>query len=514
MAEDWADNKKKQGLGKGYIPPAPAMGNTRLVPPPPPIQLTPQLIAQYTGQAQLPQGAPAPGDDQPQAGLSAGPAQSLSDAMAQPSAQPQVAIPQAQAMPDVTDLLKTLGDRQQLVTDAQKRLADAKGNLTPEQAAVPSQFDQQLSDAVQQRLTKALIGGDSRWDRFQKGYDLGGKFAADVVAPLVGVLSKKPGSAQGAMLATNELQRQAELADQQRAAERQAHNQTLLNLASLYENISPTSLKNSKALLDQHIAVHKANQEDLNNATKDVESATNSYGDALAKSKELQSKFGMDAWNQAAKQAELGLQGGHLAVAQKTLTDKEAETGINNDLNQKKLALETKNSDAAKARADAAAQSADDNKGFKSTELKLKALQELDKHAKSFAASYATNANGTPKDPRHMLADYFSTNPAANEEIKTQLELAGLKTTPEDYLASLTQQMHPSAIPTQDDGFLGLGGALNALKGIRQGISNLGKGGQSALPTKDTAPTKSSTPDIRTQAMEEAKRRGLLKNNG
>lgn len=227
--------------------------------------------------------------------------------------------------------------------------------------AIPqrSDFDNQLSQALQAKIIENLSGGDSRMDRFNKGFTMGQKIAAAVVVPALGAFSGN-GYAQGFNQSTQQTQAAVAQAEALQAAEKQQRNGSLAQLASLYENISPQSSKNITAAVTQQLNMIKMQREAQRQAMADAIAADNKVADlereklqmilqgraaqgnaqdkdfgntlALSAAQNGVTRDNQTAANQALSQ---GLQVAGLGLQQKAQSFNEAQAGIKNEQWQK-----------------------------------------------------------------------------------------------------------------------------------------------------------------------------------
>lgn len=148
-------------------------------------------------------------------------------------------------------------------------------------------FDQFLQQQLQERILQSLDAQNGPGERFGKGFDVGQQLAASVVIPAMGSFGSG-NNAIGTLQASQMMQENVRARQAQRSASKQALNNSLVNLASLYENVSPQSAKNIAALLKTNMERQKLNMDYQNKGADDVMSALKSGGDSLAKLVEIQ----------------------------------------------------------------------------------------------------------------------------------------------------------------------------------------------------------------------------------
>lgn len=260
-----------------------AQKNNGLVPPPPP------YIPQFT----MPM--PQQGAFQQQPPMTLAPP-------VQPKLDPTggVPLPQApntQAMlsgPSEADLSTLRG-----YSNAQNRFAQMRmqqygdnPNPFPTVGQMPqSDFDQVMQQRLQGQIMQSLDSQNSPGDRFGKGFDAGQQLAASVVIPAIGSFGSG-NDAIGTLAASQMMQDNLKGRQAQRSANKQALNNSLINLSSLYENVSPQSAKNIAALMKMNMERQKMNLDYQNKVGDDVMSALKGSGDATARLMEIQSKAG------------------------------------------------------------------------------------------------------------------------------------------------------------------------------------------------------------------------------
>ena len=173
---------------------------------------------------------------------------------------------------DLTPLQNANDQAQTQLTQAQQRLAQVPNQQLQYTPPQPTDFENMMQQALQQRFMTAMKGENSFADRFDRGFDMGQKIAANTIVPALGVFGKGA-AGLGAVQATESLKNHVHQAAQERSAQKQAINQTLMNLSAAYENLSPTSAKNAAAHLAQMLQYHQYNWQVERDAQTGVNSA-------------------------------------------------------------------------------------------------------------------------------------------------------------------------------------------------------------------------------------------------
>lgn len=238
-----------------------------LVPPPPPIPMpvfTPQ-------EPQMDPAAAAPQAPQQAPGRPILPSLSRQDLASVLNYKPDASLQEA-----VDQSRSRMNEAQTAYDSRANELTSAMANY---QTAQQSPFEQYLQNALQQKLVNTLGAENTFGARFNRGFDVGQKLAANIIGPAIGLLSKG-GGAVGALQASTAMKADVAQSERSRAAESNALNQSLMNLSALYENLDPKSAKNAAANFKTQIELAKAKMEMQGKAADDLRQATQAFGTA------------------------------------------------------------------------------------------------------------------------------------------------------------------------------------------------------------------------------------------
>jgi len=418
MADDDARKKKlAQGLS---VPPPP----NYFVPPPPP----PMAPSFANGPGAMPPQAMPPGMMQPQADNTP-PAQQINlPGQFQAPQQSPSAVPQQYFQ----NLLQSAQDQQTMA----KSLEDHYQNFQPAplpEAPQQSPFEQHLDQAMQARMMKLLSGGESRGERFSKGWDVGQKIAANLIVPLMG-MHGSAGNAIGTAQALGQLKQQAAEGERSRAAEASARNSTIMQMAQMWEGMSPQSSKNLLALASARLKADQTNRENQHQSLKDAIEARHTA--VQGANNVLSSAMGMDkdSFEKAYKTYEAQTKGAELQSSvldrgQRELNDQErlglAKNADKRDEESLKLQQQGQKDSEAKFTyaqgrdkvTDATAENAQKLNAAKSL---FTGLGQMDKDAS------AVNLMGQPKYGADFL-DRITNNPGRMAVVDTFAKQAGIK---------------------------------------------------------------------------------------
>lgn len=259
--------------------------NNGLIPPPPPMAL-PSIIQPMAAPASY---APSP---------MAGPQMPQFAPPQVPQMAPEVQLP---AAPNTQSMISGPSDQDLAALREYSNFSGKFANMRMSQAQQPpfepitqlqqSPFEQQFQQQLQQKILDNMSSGNGVSDRFGKGFDIGQQLAASVVIPAMGSFGSG-NNAIGSMQAAQMIQEGVKGRRQERSANKAALNNSLVGLASLYENISPNSAKNISALLKMNMERQAANLKYQNEALGDVRQSMAQGGTALKDLLEIQGKAG------------------------------------------------------------------------------------------------------------------------------------------------------------------------------------------------------------------------------
>ncbi|HEY9791710.1 MAG TPA: hypothetical protein V6D22_15000 [Candidatus Obscuribacterales bacterium] len=350
--------------------------------------------------------------------------------------------------------------------------------LTMPAQAQQSDFERQMETGLQNRMRDLLIGRESAGERFDKGFDLGQKLAANIMVPLAGVMSKSAGAKMGYAQVAPMLRQQAQEADRARAAELAQRNNLLMQMSQLWENMSPQSSKNLMELAKQRLAVEQSNRSAQNDALRNALSARANAGLAEERLFNAKNSIGKENWDRSLAEYNAKL---HNADTQSNIDNRAFMQGVENQRlsnDQQRLQNEGTRIGLEQRAQDRGDQQFAFNKGqaatatnFRKQELQANALKEL------LGATYTAQKDaaapgaifGTLRYPG--LVDKMTGNPAYMSAMQSMIDRAGLPgVNAQDLLrsAAVKQKMMQSA----KSGGFDLGGALNAVANPINAMAN------------------------------------------
>ncbi|HIN66151.1 MAG TPA: hypothetical protein EYM95_16050 [Candidatus Obscuribacterales bacterium] len=260
--------------------------NNGLVPPPPP--MVPSLV-QAPAAIPVSYQSMAPQQAQPQQIPFLAPPMTPKMDVTLPQAPNLQSMAQGPSEQDLSQL-RGLSDINQRFAQMKMDALQQNPEPFPRVNQLPqSDFDQYFQQRLQQQILQNMDSGNGVGERFGKGWDAGQQFASSIVIPAIGSFGSG-NNAIGALQASQMLQEGIKGRQQQRAANKQAFNNSLVNLASLYENISPKSAKNISALMKMNMERQNANLNYQNRTSDDILKALQGSTDSTAKLIGIQQK--------------------------------------------------------------------------------------------------------------------------------------------------------------------------------------------------------------------------------
>lgn len=454
---------------------APNRRMSGLVPPPPPMSVPPDALAQGLlapmPMLRMGETAPAPVISAPQ-----------------PLPAPGSAVPEA--------MFKQLQDSAAQQSTFADALAQKKFDPMPmPEAPQLSPFEQMLEQGVQDKMRRLITGEETAGERFNKGFDIGQKIAGNILVPLMGTFGNA-GTAMGAAEATQALRQQSAEADRARAAEKHARNSTLAQMVSLWENMSPTSSKNLIQLAASRLKVAQQNREMETEQLKNALSARQNATSAIDTVVKAQLVMGKEDWQRQVDQNNSQMRSTEL---QSTMTDR----GQRQDVAKERLKLDQ----SADKRSEDQLKMSQEN-GKRDAE-KFSYAKEQDKLANTFKASQmrmdatkallnadrqlsqdigAVNTFGVPKFG-DVLGRALS-DPAKVAGLQGLIDQAGFKgVTAQGLLEGMRAKQ-----AVQNAGEKPAGG--NILQTIQDGLGSLNSRGKSAATAKIAPEIKSTVSTV------------------
>jgi len=358
-----------------------------------------------------------------------------------PVPQPQQQSPEAMQM-----LMNAYNSQNQIRQAAEQRHNDVMNSPLQYQPPQQSPFEQAMQQQVQQHMMNLLSDKKTPLERFTKGMRTGQMIADNIVLPIVDGFSRSGGMGHARALA--QLQARDDASEANERALGEQRNQAIARLASIYENISPTSSKYLSQIASHQLQAQQYNRQAENEAYKDLLSATTGTTQAAGKL--------FDASLGAAKEQNDLLFKGHAAAndnarLQNSATSEASQMDARNKeygeggFKDKSLGLQQRSVENAEASTKQRGDQYTTVNNAKADEEKAKAAAQV----KQIVTGLRNSAQqpglipGTYKFPDAL--NRFANDKASREVLDYNLKKSGSNLTSDDVIKGLTPQASPQA---------------------------------------------------------------------
>lgn len=359
---------------------------------------------------------------------------------------------------DVQALQNTSQQMQDQSTAAQDRLSNINSEFMPIPQQHQSQFQNFITDNLQKQLTSELAKSQapSRSDKFNRGWDMGQKLAANLVIPLMGLHAKGLGSAAGANAAMESLKGQVAQSEQNRKAQEHAHNNTVMNLAQMYEKMDPNSAANIADLLGRQVQAMNYNKTVKQEAQKNSMDALDKVAGVQEKLAGINSTGNKETANVIQRNQEqnigvagLGLRGQEFQ--QKSGKDAEELGNQKSLLGLKREELKVSQGSLAARQGEIQSKMADSKTDNERADLKLQleATQQLERYMRINATNAMAPGVGGAGKKFANYSEFLEKNPAEKQMFNTLAKAAGMKNVDPDKVFSALRAQN--AVEAQPD---------------------------------------------------------------